>query len=110
MRIFRPRVEHYSVPVRDAHPISIAMAGALGMLYGRGVDGRTGTVRYGYPAPGTQDKYGGYATPPQLFIGWNPARASAGAIRQGAESLPNTQAPAGYNSALLNLLATVGKR
>lgn len=110
MRTVKPEVVHYSVPVREAHPFSQAIASALGRLYGRGINGHAGAVRYGYPAIGTRDRFGGYVFPPQLFIGWNPNRVASGTIRPTPGGLPGTQAPAGINSALLDLIRQTDKR
>lgn len=108
MNTIAPGVTHYSVPVREAHPISQRMAGALGWLYGRGVNGHNGAVRYGYLSP--RAKFTGYVSPQQMFIGWNPRRVASGSIRPTPNGLPGTQAPAGSPSPLLDLIAQTGKR
>jgi hypothetical protein len=106
-RVIKPKVLHYNTPVHAAHPISVGMASALGTLYGRGINGQTGTIRYGYPAPGTRRKYGGYVNPPQMFTGWSPASVAGGSVRRSPGGLPGTQAPPGYLSPLLKAAMTV---
>ena len=92
-RRFTPRVDRDVTPVRHANPVSVFMAAALGALHGRGINGETGTIRYGYPQIGMRAKYQGYANPPQMFVGWNPSRVAAGAVRPTLGGLPGTQAP-----------------
>ena len=87
------RTDQATTRVRHANAYSVWMAGALGALHGRGIDGQTGTVRYGYPQIGMRNKYQGYANPPQLFIGWNPQRVAGGAVRPHLAGLPGGQAP-----------------
>lgn len=106
-RVIQPKVIRYTTPVHAAHPISVGMSVALGNLYGRGINGQNGTIRYGYPDIGTRSKYQGYVNPPQLFTGWNPRTAAGGAIRRTPGGLPGTQAPPGYISPLLQAAATV---
>ncbi len=107
--LIRPQVLHYSTPVRAAHPLAQRIASALGSLYGRGINGNTGTIRYGYPQIGMREKYAGYVFPPQMFIGWNPANVAAGTIRPTLGQLPGTQAPYANTSPLLGaMLAATG--
>jgi hypothetical protein len=101
----RPRVDIYRTPVRAAAPQAIGLARALGALFGRGINGQTGTVLYGYPAIGDRAKFAGYANSPQLFIGYDPAKVAAGAFRGAPGGLPSTANP--NNTALQRSLATV---
>lgn len=103
--LIRPQVLHYSTPVREAHPLSQRIAGALGALYGRGIDGRAGTIRYGYPQIGMREKFQGYVFPPQMFVGWNPHAVAGGTIRPTLGQLPGSQAPYGNTGPLLAAMA-----
>lgn len=104
----KPRVDHYDVPVRAAAPQAIFIARALGAIFGRGINGHTGTVRYGYPGLGDRAKYGGYANTPQLFIGYDPKKVAAGAFRGAPGSLPSTSGPSTLlSSPLQRSMATV---
>lgn len=104
-RLIRGKVLHYSTPVREAHPMSQAIAGALGALYGRGINGHTGTFRYGYPQIGNREKFQGYVFPPQMFVGWNPHAVAGGSIRPTLGQLPGSQAPYGNTGPLLAAMA-----
>ena len=103
----RPRVDVYEVPVRAPDPRATGLAVALGRLCIRGIDGKAGTIRYGYPAPGTRHKYAGYVSPPQLFIGYDPRKVAAGAFRGQPGHLPSANAPNPGLSALQRSMATV---
>lgn len=105
-----PRTERVTITVREAHPIASYMASALGALTGRDINGHTGTVRIGYPgADANRSNFKGYASPQQMFLGWNPRRVAGGAIRPTRGSLPSTQAPPpDDNSALLSAVTTIG--
>lgn len=91
---FAPRTEIYSVPVRAAHPISVWMASALGWLHGRAIAGDNGKIIIGQPGLNS-GKATGYYVVPQMFVGWNPRKVAAGAVRPTPAGLPGTQAPAG---------------
>jgi hypothetical protein len=107
-RVIRPRVERVSATVRAPHPLGVALAAGLARLHGRGINGQTGTVRYGWPGIQTQrTKYAGYLTPAQLFIGYDPKHVAAGSIRNTSAALPATSAPEGTYSPLLNAMANV---
>lgn len=100
----KPRVDSYIVRVRAAAPQAIRLARALGAIGGRGINGQTGTIRYGYPAPGTLAKFGGYATPPQLFIGYDARKIAGGTFRGDPSRLPATNTT---NNPLTNAMAVV---
>jgi hypothetical protein len=111
MTTIRPLVQVYRTPVRGASPLATSMAGRLARLLGRGINGHAGTVRYGQPAPGTRQKFGGYASPPQLFTGYDPRRVAAGAFRGAPGSLPATSPPGAPGaSPLQRAMATVTSR
>lgn len=104
----KPKVITYIVRVRAAAPQAVAIAAGLGQLYGRGINGRAGTVRYGYPGLSTQRaKYAGYVTPPQLFKGYTARRVAGGAIRRAGPRYPDTSAPVSAGSPLARAMATV---
>lgn len=104
--LIQPRSLHYSTPVREAHPLAQRIASSLGALYGRGIDGRTGTIRFGYPQIGMREKFQGYVFPPQMFIGWSPNRVAGGTIRPTLGQLPGSQAPYANTSPLLAAMLT----
>lgn len=107
-RIIRPGIDEYRTPVRAAAPQAVALARALGALFGRGINGQAGTVRYGYPAIGDRAKYAGYAIPPQLFTGFDPRKVAAGAFRGTPGALPSTSSPTTLlNNPLQRSMATV---
>ena len=102
---------HRVVTLRAIAPQTVALNLGLGRLYGRGINGRTGTVRYGAPAIGTRNNFTGYAAPPQLFIGYSAKRVATGAIRVPTPSYPSTTSPDTMaNSPLVRAMATVGAR
>jgi hypothetical protein len=104
----RPRVDTYTVPVRAAAPQAIGIARALAFLFGGDVNGRSGTVRFGYPQIGNREKYQGYANTPQLFTGYDPRKVAAGTFRGAPGALPSTTAPASLlNAPLQRAMATV---
>lgn len=84
----RGEVTVYRTPVRWAAPQAIGLARALGWLHGKAIKGDNGAIRYGYPTLGTRAKYTGYVYPPQLFVGYDPAKVAAGLIRPDPASLP----------------------
>lgn len=85
----RPQVTHYNVPVRSAAPQAIRLATALGWLFGKAIRGDNGHIIYGYPSIQTQRaKFAGYVNPPQLFLGYDPAKVAAGFVRPDPASLP----------------------
>lgn len=92
-RLWPSRKDKQATEVRHANVYSVWMANSLGNLYGHGINGHTGTIRYGYPQIGSGMKYAGYAFPQQMFIGWNPHRVATGAVRPHAGGLPGGQAP-----------------
>lgn len=107
-REIRPAVLHYSTPVREAHPLAQRIAGALGGLYGRAINGggkAGGAIRYGYPQIGMRTKFAGYTFPPQMFIGWNANMVAGGAIRPTLGQLPGSQAPYANTGPLLAAMA-----
>lgn len=105
----RPRVTIYRTPVRAAAPQAVAIAAGLGRLFGRGINGRTGTIRYGYPSMSAQrTKYAGYVNPPQLFIGYTAKRVAGGAIRATPPAIPTSTQPWSLTgSPLMQAMATV---
>lgn len=105
----QPQVTNYKVPVRSAAPQAIRLARALGWLYGKAIRGDNGAVRYGYPSISTQrTKYAGYVNPPQLFLGYDPARVAAGFIRPDPASLPgDSMSPAAVRSPLMSAMHNV---
>lgn len=108
MRIV-PGVLTYATKVRLPAPQAIALARGIGALYGRGINGETGSVRFGYPAIGTRTKFAGYANTPQLFMGYSPRKVAAGSFRGMPGALPATSNPGTFplNSPLQNAMATV---
>lgn len=105
----RPLVLQYIVRVRAASPQAIALAAGLGQLYGRGINGQTGTIRYGDPR-GIQTQrsaFKGYVTPPQIFKGYTARRVAGGAIRNAPARLPSANAPSLSTSPLTRAMATV---
>lgn len=107
-RTIRPRVDHYQTPVRAAAPQAIALAVALARRITSPATRGAGTIKYGYPAIGTREKYAGYADTPQLFIGYSPSKVAAGAFRGAPGALPSTSTPTTLlNSPLQRAMATV---
>lgn len=90
----RPQTTVYRTPVRWAAPQAIAIARGLGWLHGKAIKGDNGTIRIGYPAIYSREKYAGYAFPGQLFIGYTARRVAAGAIRVTPSGLPSTSSTA----------------
>jgi len=94
-----PEIVTYRTPVRSAAPQAIGLARVLGWLYGKAIKGHNGSIRYGWPGLDSQrTKYAGYVYPPQLFVGYNPAKVAGGLIRADPASLPGdslvaTEAP-----------------
>lgn len=78
-RRFAPRVVSMTVRRWMPHPVSVWQARALGDIYGRAIAGYRGTVSTGASRNGSGRVadpavgFSGYAAPPQLFTGWNPA-------------------------------------
>lgn len=108
MKLIRPRVDIYTVPVRWAAPQAIGLARMLGAMTGRGINGRAGTVHYGSPDIGTRSNFTGYADPPQLFTGYDPRKVAGGGYRGAPRGLPSTSAPASaITDPLLRSMATV---
>jgi hypothetical protein len=106
-RLIRPKVEKATTTVRYPHPIGVATVSSLNGQAGEGIKGHRGTIRYGWPAPGTRAKYGGYVNPPNLFIGWNPRRVAAGTVQAQPGRLPASAAPSGTYSPLVAAMANV---
>lgn len=103
----RPRVTVYAVPHRHPHPVSIRQMSRLGWLYGLGINGRTGTIRYGQPSTMTQRrKYGGYVRAPQIFLG-QPRTAGTPRIPTPALSTSILPMGPGDQSPLVQAMATV---
>lgn len=105
----QPEVVNYRVPVRSAAPQAIGLARALGWLFGKSIKGDNGAIRYGYPTLGTRAKFTGYAYPPQLFVGYDPAKVAAGLIRADPASMPGesvTPYPAN-NSPMMRAMSAV---
>jgi len=104
----RPRIQIFHTPVRWSAPQAIALARGLGWLHGRAIAGDNGTIRYGWPSVMTQrTKYAGYTSPPQLFIGYDPAKVAAGLVRPDPASYPgDSLSPATAASPLARAMAT----
>lgn len=103
-----PRVDHYSVPVRAVSPQAAGLARRLAALLTAPAVIGAGTVRYGYPAPGTRAKYAGYADTPQLFVGYSPRRVAGGTFRGAPGGLPATSGPVNWgNAPLMRSMATL---
>lgn len=113
-RRFVPRVVPSVTLWHAPHPVSVFSAAALGDLYGRGINGHAGTISTGAsraaagaaadPATG----YAGYAQPPQLFTGWNPAaQAASGTPIRDPGGLPGTSLPLGSASPLDTAMVTI---
>jgi hypothetical protein len=108
MTTIKPQVDVYTVPVRAAAPQAFGIARMLGALFGRGINGNVGTIRYGSMDIGTRSNFTGYADPPQLFTGYDPRKVAAGTFRGQPQGLPNTAAPPSpMNDALMRSMATV---
>jgi hypothetical protein len=108
MRRTIPAVDTYTVRVRAAAPQAISLARGLGELFGRGINGHTGTIKYGYPAIGSREKFQGYVLAPQAFTGYDPMKVARGAFRGAPGSLPSTSAPTTLlNSPLQRSMAAV---
>jgi hypothetical protein len=105
MRILRPRVTNYMVPVHSRDPIGIAYEIALTNRDLRGT--RSGATRIGWPSLGLRNDFKGYAAPPQLFVGYSATKVAGGALKGSPGGLPGTQAPPGYISPLLAAAATI---
>jgi len=106
--LFRPRVERVTVTKREAHPIAQFMASALGALYGRGIDGKTGTFQYGAPSTASQrTKFTGYAYPAQGFVGWNPRKVAGGHLAPNPGRLPATAPQDPVDNPLQSAVATI---
>jgi hypothetical protein len=104
----KPRVSVFRTRVHQAAPQAAAIVSGLARRDVRGIDGHTGTRRYGYPAPGTRRKYAGYATPPQLFTGYTARRVAAGAIRATPPAIPTSTQPYSLTSSpLMQAMANV---
>lgn len=103
-----PQVDTYTVRVRAAAPQAISLALGLGALFGRGINGQTGTIKYGYPAIGSREKFQGYVNAPQIFTGYDPMKVARGAFRGAPGALPSTSSPTTLlNSPLQRAMATV---
>lgn len=103
----RPTTQAYRTPVRWAAPQAIAIARGLGWLHGKAIRGDNGAIRYGYPAPGTRASYQGYAFPPQLFAGYDPAKVAAGLVRPDPARYPGeTLSPSAADGPLARAMAT----
>jgi hypothetical protein len=106
-RIIRPRVEKQTTTVRAPHPIGVGTVSSLNAQAGEGINGNRGTIRYGWPAPGTRAKYGGYVNPPDIFVGWSPRHVAAGTVKSQPGRLPASAAPSGTYSPLAAAMANV---
>lgn len=111
MTRYRPRVLHYQVPVHAAHPVSVAVAKFLA-TFRRGLNGNQGPsapLVYGAPGMDTQrSRYTGYASPPQIFVGYsNRPGGLGGVIQPTPGGLPGTQAPYAVTSPLQGAIATI---
>jgi hypothetical protein len=89
----RPRVAIFRTRVHAAAPQAVALVTGLARRDIPGISGHSGARRYGYPAPGTRQKYAGYVNPPQLFTGYSAKRVAAGAIRATPPAIPTSTQP-----------------
>jgi hypothetical protein len=106
-RLIRPRVDKVTSTVRAPHPIGVGTASSLNAQAAEGINGHRGTIRYGWPAPGTRGKYGGYVNPPDIFIGWSPRNVAAGTVKSQPGRLPASSAPSGTFSPLVAAMVNV---
>jgi hypothetical protein len=107
----KPTQTVYRTPVRWAAPQAIALARGLAWLHGKAIDGspgNNGSIRYGWPGLDTDRTfYKGYAFPPQLFSGYDPAKVAAGLIRPDPASYPgDSMSPATAASPLNRAMET----
>lgn len=103
-----PRSTTFRTPVRWAAPQAIAIARGLGWLHGKAIKGDNGTIRIGYPAIASREKYAGYVFPGQLFIGYTARRVAGGSIRVTPSGLPSTSSSAStLASPLMQAMSTV---
>lgn len=110
-RIIRPRVHRVTTVIREREPIGTGVAYSLAELHGRGIKGKVGTPRYGYPGMQTQrSAYKGYGYPPDLFFGYNPRNVAGGTVQNKVGQLPATSPPAGTYSPLQQAMANVTRR
>jgi hypothetical protein len=102
---YAARVRQVITEVHEAHPVSVAYSLELADIYGRGIDGGRGTIlRNGSAADG----FTGYAQPPQLFTGWNPAyQQDVGTPLTTPGGLPGTAVPLGAASPLDSAVAQI---
>ena len=114
-RRFTARVVPYLTLWHAPHPVSVYSAVALGDLYGRGINGHAGHIatESGRPwkpgkTPNPATGFTGYAQPPQLFTGWNPAyQTQTGTPLRDPSGLPGTSLPLGSASPLDTAMATI---
>lgn len=79
------------VTVHGPHPLAVAIVGRLDLLHGRGMDGRTGSVRIGLTGD-VSGRYNGDLPPMQSFHGFTAPNLAN--LRPGERrGLPNTQPP-----------------
>jgi hypothetical protein len=101
-----PLVRAFVVRVWQPHPVAVAYARELGDIYGRGIDGGRGTIIANSSA---DSGFMGYAAPPQLFTGWNPAyQSQVGTPLVTPGGLPGTSVPGGsgpLDSAMAQIMA-----
>ena len=104
----RPQVEVFRTPVRAVAPQASAIARGLGWLYGKAIAGDNGAIRYGYPGlDSDRARYSGYAFPPQLFTGYNPANVAAGTARPDPAGFPGESISSANDTPLQRAMATV---
>jgi hypothetical protein len=114
-RSYVPRVTAYVQRYWQPHPVSVVSAIALGDLYGRGISGHAGTIATETGRPGRAGAaanpatgFTGYAQPPQLFTGWNPAaQKDTGTPLRDPVGLPGTSLPLGSGSPLDSAMAQI---
>lgn len=104
----RPDVETFRTPVRHVAPQAIAIARGLAWLHGKAIRGDNGSIRYGYPGlDSNRARYSGYAFPPQLFAGYNPAKVAAGTPRPDPAAFPGESISSRNDTPLQRAMATV---
>lgn len=108
MTSFVPGVRNYLTRVLLPHPIAVANARGLARIYGPGISGGRGTILANTTADDSPGFFG-WAAPPQLFLGWNPAdQTHVGTSLTTPGGLPDTSIPGGsgpLDSAMAQIVA-----
>jgi hypothetical protein len=108
-RTYPARSTTYAVIARWPHPLAVMIASRLGRIYGHGIDGRTGTIRYDGPGDiqAQRTSYRGYVAAPQIFLGWR-KQGGGGKPRVPTPALSSSTIPsnAAKGSPLMKAMAT----